>query len=217
MTIRSDYQRARSASEKADRRDRILDAADRLVREQGMQKMTMNALAKAAGVAKGTLYLYFETKEEVLLALFLEANTRFSQALRNQLEPGMSDQAFCALYWSILKSDPQLFLYNAQLGSLIERKVSTQALISAKRTLRSLFGEPLEKLEADLNLSPGQGGILVIALSNLAAGADQSDVSPYVTLSELPNDVAEMIEAFKAETLFMRGAELVLKGLRANG
>lgn len=215
MTIRSDYQRARSATEKADRRERILEAADTLARTSGIDTLTMNALAKAAGVAKGTLYLYFETKEEVLLTLFVEANKRFTIRLGDAITPELSDAEFCTLYWRTLASDPQLSLYNAQLGSLIERNVSSQALITAKREMRTLMGEPLEQIEDALSLSPGQGAVLLIAFANLAAGANQSDIAPYVDLEALPHDVSEMIEGFRAETLFQRNAALVFKGLRA--
>jgi AcrR family transcriptional regulator len=46
----------------------ILDAVDRLLARYGYQKMTVDDVAREAGIAKGTLYAYFKSKEEVALA-----------------------------------------------------------------------------------------------------------------------------------------------------
>lgn len=48
-------------------RERILDAAERLLARFGYQKMTMEDLAREAGIGKRTIYLYFPSKEEVTL------------------------------------------------------------------------------------------------------------------------------------------------------
>jgi len=51
------------------RRAEILDAALKLFSSKGFHETTMEEVAHAAGVAKGTIYLYFPSKEHVLLAL----------------------------------------------------------------------------------------------------------------------------------------------------
>ncbi len=48
--------------------ERILDAADRLLARFGYKKMTVESLAKEAGIGKGTVYLSFESKADVALA-----------------------------------------------------------------------------------------------------------------------------------------------------
>jgi len=47
--------------------DRILDAADRLLARYGYQKMTIDDLAREVGIGKGTVYLRFRSKEEIVL------------------------------------------------------------------------------------------------------------------------------------------------------
>jgi AcrR family transcriptional regulator len=49
-------------------RDRILDAADRLLARFGYRKMTVEDLAREAGMGKGTVYLSFPSKADVALA-----------------------------------------------------------------------------------------------------------------------------------------------------
>jgi AcrR family transcriptional regulator len=48
--------------------ERILDAADRLLARFGYRKMTVDDLAREAGIGKGTVYLSFASKSEVALA-----------------------------------------------------------------------------------------------------------------------------------------------------
>lgn len=55
-------------SRKADVRVAILDAVDRLLARYGYHKMTVDDVAHEAGIAKGTLYAYFRSKEEMALA-----------------------------------------------------------------------------------------------------------------------------------------------------
>lgn len=51
------------------RRDTLLDAAERLFRERGFAATSVDAIVEAAGVAKGTFYLYFKSKAAALVAL----------------------------------------------------------------------------------------------------------------------------------------------------
>ena len=58
----------RDVAIRRDIKDLILDAADRLLNQFGYKKMTMDNLAQEIGIAKGTLYLHFPSKEELVLA-----------------------------------------------------------------------------------------------------------------------------------------------------
>ena len=56
-----------SARQKTNR-DAILDATDRLLARSGYKKMTIDDLAKEVGIGKGSVYLHFESKEEIALS-----------------------------------------------------------------------------------------------------------------------------------------------------
>jgi AcrR family transcriptional regulator len=58
----------RAVAVRQDIKDLILDAADRLLNQFGYKKMTMDNLAQEIGIAKGTLYLHFPSKEQLVLA-----------------------------------------------------------------------------------------------------------------------------------------------------
>jgi AcrR family transcriptional regulator len=49
-------------------KDAILDATDRLLARFGYRKMTVEDIANEAGIGKGTIYLHFSSKEEVVLS-----------------------------------------------------------------------------------------------------------------------------------------------------
>src|SRR5580658_10791718 len=53
-----------------DKRERILDAAVRVFAKKGFYATRVSEVAKAAGVADGTIYLYFKSKDELLVSLF---------------------------------------------------------------------------------------------------------------------------------------------------
>ena len=55
-----------SGGQKPDKYDRILDAAVEVIAERGYFNSPVSAIAARAGVADGTIYLYFKSKDEVL-------------------------------------------------------------------------------------------------------------------------------------------------------
>jgi AcrR family transcriptional regulator len=58
----------RAIAIREDVRDLILDAAERLLGRYGYAKMTIDDLAREVGIGKGTIYLHFPSKEEVVLS-----------------------------------------------------------------------------------------------------------------------------------------------------
>lgn len=63
---------SRRQREKADRQAAILDAAREVFFTQGFRDATVEAIAARAQVAKGTVYIYFRSKETILATLLLE-------------------------------------------------------------------------------------------------------------------------------------------------
>lgn len=64
--------RARREREKEERRQSILRAAREVFLEEGFHRATVDSIAERAEVSKGTVYLYFESKETLLAHLLLE-------------------------------------------------------------------------------------------------------------------------------------------------
>lgn len=71
---------------KNEKRRRILDAAIREFSRRGFYRTRISDIAKAANVADGTVYLYFDGKEELLGSIFDDSMERFLTAGRKDLE-----------------------------------------------------------------------------------------------------------------------------------
>lgn len=67
-------------------RDRLLDAADRLLADGGYGCMTIEALAREVGIGKGSVYLLFPSKQEVALAAIDRNADRVLGSLRQIAE-----------------------------------------------------------------------------------------------------------------------------------
>jgi len=69
---------------------RILDAAIAVIAEKGFFQSKVAEIADRAGVADGTIYLYFKNKEQILMAAIDSAFTAFLARARSELEPAAS-------------------------------------------------------------------------------------------------------------------------------
>jgi AcrR family transcriptional regulator len=70
---------ARPKSE--DKRNAILDAATRLFAERGLTAAPTSEISKLAGVAEGTLFTYFQTKDDLINALYREIKLELADAM----------------------------------------------------------------------------------------------------------------------------------------
>ena len=67
------------------KRERILRAAVDVFAQSGYFNAKVSEIAKAAGVADGTIYLYFDGKEDLLITIFREHTRSYLQSLETQL------------------------------------------------------------------------------------------------------------------------------------
>lgn len=84
-----------------DKREAILKAAWELIRHYGYSKTTIDDIARQAKVGKGTIYLYFRSKTEIMLALTDLTNERITRELEriaSEDEPPEARLRACVLY-----------------------------------------------------------------------------------------------------------------------
>lgn len=80
----------RAEARKSEKRGRITEAAIAVFAERGFHAARVSDIARRAGVADGTIYLYFKNKEDLLLSIFEEQMDRLSSGLAEVLE-GVDD------------------------------------------------------------------------------------------------------------------------------
>jgi len=107
--------RARREREKEERRQSILRAARVVFFENGFHRATVDDVAERAEVSKGTVYLYFESKETILAFLLLEGLDELVDKLEQAYaasEPLAADERLRRLslaYLRFFKEDPEYF------------------------------------------------------------------------------------------------------------
>lgn len=126
------------ASRGGERRKRILDAAAELILRVGLRAATMEAIARAAGVAKPTLYNYFPDKDAVFAALIegiveakLEAfSVGFagSGSLATRLGEGLAGK--CGVVADLLDGSPHANELLGEHNRLAQRFASLDAAIA---------------------------------------------------------------------------------------
>lgn len=73
-------------SARGDKRESIMDAAIVVFARNGFHQSRVSDIAREAGVADGTIYLYFRHKEDILISIFEEKMARMISSLRAELE-----------------------------------------------------------------------------------------------------------------------------------
>ena len=88
----------------------ILDAAERVFAQRGFYAAKVAAIAKEAGVADGTIYLYFKNKDDLLITLFESRMERVIQilgdAVASVVGPGAQLRAFVRAYLALIADQP---------------------------------------------------------------------------------------------------------------
>jgi AcrR family transcriptional regulator len=211
-------QRARSAAAKQRRREHILETALRLWERHTVASFTMGEVAHESGLAKGTLYLYFETKEELLLALLAEQLAGWF----DQLDGGLADGGSwnvpraAALVCAALEHRPALTRLLPIAASILEHNIPLGSARSYKAYLLERSTRSGALLEQRLGfLAPGDGLWLLLQIYALAVGlAQMADPAPVVQQILAEDEMAPLRVAFAPA--FTRAITMLLHGLASS-
>ena len=208
--------RARSLEEKSFRRQQILDAASALFAEVGYEGFSVALLASKAGIVKGTLYLYFKTREEVFLALYDQSLNRWSEKFIQQLPESLEDRAFCELLYETAFGDPLYVPLQARLEKVIEHNVSLDCLLMSKRNFLQQV-DRIAAASADVLCLRNEQALEVIkTLGVLIVGVAGADLAPSLDGEEIPEDVQHLLASFSSRPIFIKNAERIIQGVRSD-
>jgi len=136
--------RAIGSDDKEERRNAILDAAERLFVKHPDRMASVAEVAAAAGLAKGTVYLYFPSKEEMLLALHERQVAHFfSQLMRKLAQPGPLDfdDIFPVTREHLIRLPGYLEL-TSRCFALMDREIPKETAVAFKaRVARTLIAK----------------------------------------------------------------------------
>ncbi|MEW9899684.1 TetR family transcriptional regulator [Chitinivorax sp. PXF-14] len=168
--------RAVAEEDKAARRQSILDAAMRLFLENSRELPSVIRIADASGLAKGTVYLYFRTKEEIFLALLDEGfhsllDTAASLLATDGLSPEQLVDGFVDRYLAFFRSRPHFLRLAAMTNSVIEQNLDPPVAVEFKLGLVHALRRAGELAEQRLpGLASGDGGRLLLRVYALTLG-----------------------------------------------
>ena len=95
-----------------DKPQKIIEAAVRVFAREGYYNSRVSDIAREAGIAAGTIYLYFRTKDDILVTLFRDKMAEFVGALRKAIagEPDAASKVrrLVSLHFSMLEENPDL-------------------------------------------------------------------------------------------------------------
>lgn len=157
-----------------------MSAAARLFAERDYEKVLMADIAAEAGLAKGTVYLYFDTKEALFLELVTEQLSAWTTQLTDTLNRENPDSAsIAAAFVTTLSERPVLVRLLALLHVVLERNIDADLMRNFKYQLLKLISPLGKALEDLLVLSPGQGKrVLLWAHAMIVGLAQMTHPSP---------------------------------------
>ena len=95
-----------------DKPQQIVEAAIRVFARNGYYNSRVSDIAREAGIASGTIYLYFKTKDEILVTLFREKMAAFVSALRTEIarepRPEAKIRRLVRLHFEVLEASPDM-------------------------------------------------------------------------------------------------------------
>ncbi|MBY0339222.1 MAG: TetR/AcrR family transcriptional regulator [Acetobacteraceae bacterium] len=156
----------RDAGGRADARQRILDAAERIVQAKGVPALTLDAAAKEAGVSKGGLLYHFASKEALLtgllnrMAAFIEAD--FERVLAAQPDhPARAARAVLA--WTFDHPEEVCQQHERAAAVFLAAFHQDPALLGP---IRAVFARIRDRLRQD-TLPPGRALAVMAACDGL--------------------------------------------------
>ena len=165
-------QRAMDAHDKEERRGALLDAAESLFLAHPDRMASVAEVATAAGLAKGTVYLYFPSKEEMLLALHERHVTEFFRALAERLaKPRPVDfGAVFRITRRHLIEVPAYLPLTSRCFAMLDRDIPLEAAIAFKARVAAMVESAGAQLERHFALPAGAGASLLLYSYGLIVG-----------------------------------------------
>ena len=196
-----------ASADKQARRDAILRAASALFVAGGGDLLPSAArIAEAAGLAKGTVYLYFDTREEIFAVLLLEGWIALMDDVDRVFRMAKGRRAgkvaaFLATYVAFLARHPELLPLDALSYGVLDGNLRSEKLSAFKRTSSERLAAVGATVDGALRLSAGRGIQLLTRSYALTRGlwqlsrayGDQAGSAPGARPPGFDDDIKEAL------------------------
>ncbi|MCP3936285.1 MAG: TetR/AcrR family transcriptional regulator [Actinomycetia bacterium] len=186
-------------TERADPRGRLLAAAEVRFRRFGYKRTTIDDVATEAGTGKGSVYLHFDSKQHIYMAVVEESLDRFIDKAGRVLEaPGTAPQRLRALVelTAAHYGDDEL-LHASLFGEtdLVEGVVAQMAAERQRERICQLLedvlttGQTEGTVRAGLDPGPVAAVLFELGWALVRSGLESPDMARLVSSLEILNDI----------------------------
>jgi AcrR family transcriptional regulator len=175
--------RAVRDDQKLERRQVLIDTAWTLFQAQPYEQINIIDVATAASLAKGTVYLYFKTKEALFLEVLIDQFTKWFDRVDEALPTTPPTiEGVAALLTDSLAENPHLTRLFAIVHVVLERNIDYDDALHFKQFVYERIGKTGTTLEGKLAfLSSGEGAQLLLRAYALVIGVQHiADPAPIV-------------------------------------
>lgn len=212
-------QRARSLEDKDLRRANLVEAATQLFADADFDAVTIARVAEAAGVAKGTAYIYFATKEALFLELVRAELSLWLEDLVATLKRLRARQPLDAVPAAIARSmaqRPALQRLLILLHTVIEPKIDETAARDFKLFLHDLLSRASAAVVAKIpGLQVAQATTLILQLHALVISLAQLSNPPPVIARVMANNPELQVMQIDFESFLRATLTTLVRGTLA--
>ncbi len=140
-------------NKRQERAERILDAAAELIQRWGYNKTTIDDIAKQAGVAKGTIYLHWKTREDLFRALLFHEERK----LADEMKQHMANDPEGRTFYGMIKHSMLVTMKNPLWKALFLRDTNMLGELARQETRTPLAEERTASFMSLLRLMREQG------------------------------------------------------------
>jgi TetR/AcrR family fatty acid metabolism transcriptional regulator len=157
------------ATSNSDKRAKILEVALKIFTELGYHETKLDEIARQAGVAKGTLYLYFKNKADIFVQCMFDGYEKWMQEVQEIID---SDGSAYERLHTLVQLQTKVFTHSgpliqqyiqsgeaASLGSSLAKKVMSR-MRKRLKTVAGFFEQGIKSGEFSDALTPMQMAIL---------------------------------------------------------
>ncbi|WP_193090699.1 TetR/AcrR family transcriptional regulator [Advenella sp. FME57] len=148
MTKQQKIQRKRISKHPDVRREELLQTASTLFKDKGIAATGVGDITDRAMVARGTFYLYFSSKDEVVAELWKRYVQGFLSTTHDMTDPDLQETGTCDNILSFLAHLTQHALANAHLHRLVYGTADAPALALCKQSDELILAKLTGMIEA---------------------------------------------------------------------
>ncbi len=209
--------RARSPANKAIRREAILDAADQHLTDVGIDGFALSPIAQALSIAKGTIYLYFETRESLLLALIERKVQRWFEAVTIGLKQVSTGREWAMLVFDTAHEDSDLIKLLLRQDLIIEHNLPQARLIEYKTWWRQWFETLASRLAEQLELTGSAGLEAVRVTGPMLLGFCHAEQGPDLEAADCPPELLQFFSEMSPRDAFVTNLARVMQAIEREG